>query len=587
MFYRRIYILSIFLIVYLFMGGHVLYSNNEPVEYPSEAVQLHSDRDIFISGEHLHFKTWLLSDVEDPNHKSGIIYLILRNHAGIVQNLSLQLENNRADGNLYLHDTLSTGFYELVAFTNWMRNAGEKSYSRKSIFIANRFDRNLEKFQNPASNHSVSGKGENYRDNILNTDHEVDNSRIIISGISNLIGKREKVQFHLDLKDHVDSNVNVSISVVSTGSLAEFNGSFDAGKMQSGTLKIVGDIPGYYMEPDEMIISGVVTLEETGKAVEGARVILNTPADRVNILYTYTGKNGVFHFPLPAGYMGRDLFLSVDPASQEGSFKIEIKNKYDLVDTIELPYRSLSAGQTEYIRKIQDVARARIAFDADFMVLQDKPVLTKSRLTEAYSDPVQVFHLAEFTSFDDLQEIAREIVPVWRIRQSQNVFRSRLINATTGSFLPDEPVYFIDGIICHDLNVLTHLNSEMIDRIELQNLQWVHGDLEFQGIIAIFTKNNEYLRILDELTVFHSSQNFYHKEKFFQMPEYSSQSIPDPERPDLRQLLFWEPDLNLGQGEGAELGFYTGDIGGDYSIVITGITDSGEIVELVHSFIVK
>jgi hypothetical protein len=572
MFYRKLNILFAILIICLLSGMQENFANKEPVEYPIEKVLLQTDRDLFISGDYLHFKTWLLSEVDNPGFRSGIVYLILRNQWGIIQDLSLQLQQNKADGNLYLNDTLSTGFYELVAFTNWMRNAGEEGFARKTIFVANRFDRNLTGIDEPS--HYDFG-------------NEYSIPQILVNGIKDDIGKREKVQFGIKLNASINTNANVSVAVVSSESLARFNGSSDRERLQTNRVGIAGDVPCYYMETDEMVISGVITDSDSGQPVEGARIILNTPATKVNLLYTSSGQDGVFHFAIPSGYMGRDLFLSVDSSTVMGSCNISIINNSGL-DHLKMPGNfPLSETQIEYIRTSQDIAKARIAYESGFMVFTEEPDVNNSSLTELYSNPDQVIYLDNFTPFDDLQEIAREIVPAWRIRQSQNVYRSRLINATTGSFLPDEPVYFIDGIICHDLNPLVHLNSEMIERIELQNRNWVHGDLEFPGIISIFTKNQEYLRILAQMPVFQTSQQFYLGTNVFQAPEYTSGDDTDPEKPDLRHMLFWEPDLNLVQGEGAELGFYTGDIGGEYSIVITGVTDSGEIVESVHSFIVK
>src|SRR5664279_4602691 len=99
------------------------------LESASERVFLHTDRNLYIAGETIYFKLYL---VNGNSHKlseiSKIAYLILRNIVNyqIIQ-ASLQIEGGIAYGSISLPDTLSSGTYQIVVFTNWMRNSGEES----------------------------------------------------------------------------------------------------------------------------------------------------------------------------------------------------------------------------------------------------------------------------------------------------------------------------------------------------------------------------------------------------------------------------------------------------------------------------
>ena len=110
-----------------------------------ERMSLRTDRDVYIAGEELFFKCYRLGG---SNQKSSIsskyAYLVLRNEkSSLIIGICMKLENDMFSGSVYLPDTLSTGRYQLVSFTNYMKNFGEDIFYTKEILVANRFDKDL------------------------------------------------------------------------------------------------------------------------------------------------------------------------------------------------------------------------------------------------------------------------------------------------------------------------------------------------------------------------------------------------------------------------------------------------------------
>ncbi len=116
-----------------------------------ERVVVHTDRDIYIAGETLHYKVYLFHSEGRPVRSSGMAYMVMRNGSENVNNLVIPLQNQQGDGNFYLQDTLPTGYYELLAYTHRMRAWEEPCFFKKTLFIANRFDRDLNTLQGPVS----------------------------------------------------------------------------------------------------------------------------------------------------------------------------------------------------------------------------------------------------------------------------------------------------------------------------------------------------------------------------------------------------------------------------------------------------
>jgi uncharacterized protein YfaS (alpha-2-macroglobulin family) len=127
----------------------------------SEKIYLQTDRDIYIAGENLFLKLYgLNSETGKPTIASKFAYIILRNEKStIISAICVKLENNMTSGSIYLPDTLSTGRYQIVSFTNCMRNYGEQTFFTKEILIANRFDKDLSRIYNsPGTTDTVPSK---------------------------------------------------------------------------------------------------------------------------------------------------------------------------------------------------------------------------------------------------------------------------------------------------------------------------------------------------------------------------------------------------------------------------------------------
>ena len=81
---------------------------------------------------------------------SKYAYLIIRDkNSSFVSDLRLEINNQTAFGSIHLSDTLPSGIYQIVCYTNCMRNEGEKAYFYKEIIIANRFDEKMDLFTCP------------------------------------------------------------------------------------------------------------------------------------------------------------------------------------------------------------------------------------------------------------------------------------------------------------------------------------------------------------------------------------------------------------------------------------------------------
>lgn len=741
---------------------------NTPFQ-PRENIFVTSDRDHYIAGERLFFHLRLLNKDDYDGPQSRYAYLTLRNQDGAIDGLTLRLLEGQASGSLYLHDTLSTGLYEMVAFTNWMRNHGEQAFYRKTIFIANRFDRDLS-FIEPAiagdqdldlliyaeggnlvsrqpakllisatgkfdaSNRDVftldqggdtihygrlnkhgfttmemtpdpdktltlvvdgsdrhfvfpeaatrgitlmlNQEDEQLYARIYSTQHtsgqgylrirhgkdilwqqmlsfsesgakvpvsldELPHGVLSVEAGTNqnqysaqrywyhkptglpavniysdsTYGKRERVVLDLasGLPGHELASVSVSVrqshsvhdrplhidaylrnircaedlnldihssqrlfGQLSDGELNDYLIGFPGESTIQANYKANEVNNGYYMETEGLVVSGKLNTFPTGEALSNARMVLNAPDTLINLLYTYTDEYGAFHFLLSDYYRDKTLYFSVDPASYDRPHRIIPDEKFSFNMPFEPTHLRHLWQHRDFIHKSQDIVRIQKNFETD---LTKDPVISFFRTARPpiiYYRPNITIRTDHYYPLDNLQEIARELVPIWRIRGSEGDYRNALICNNSGNVLSGNPVFFLNGIIFHDLNQLIHMGSEEIDKIEIHNHHWVHGDMDFAGIVGLFTKTDAYQHIFDRspayVKLYHES---YRHHKLFNPPSHENSKDADRGQPDMRQLLFWEPVVTLRPNQQKTIEFFTGDLSGEYLITVEGLTTDG------------
>ena len=739
---------------------------------PRETIFVHTDRDIYVAGEHLFFDLRLFTEPAIAGRTSAFAYIALRSEKGLVKRISLKVDKGQGHGQIYLPDTLSSGYYELIAFTNWMRNAGEEWYFKKPLFIANRFDNNLEAtlppfgephvhffpeggnlseginnsillvasgpfdaslrnvniFTNtgdtihqlklnahgwglfelipqdtidyfasidgadkiyklpPTLSRSVSLKviqknnqllikvsanAENLKaGNIViyqggkaihtfSTDFGTENTAELTIPLANLPANLLHIQYTLSGSQPIASRYWYNATDISALSLSapstlkkreklelEIKGnttlmdgllaismvreealqpaSVDLGGWQLAmqlaeelslepgkALALFGSLSpnqvnqrlggvskqnfmfkegpvrnAFFMETQQQIVSGRVNQIPDETPLQGVRIILNAPDSIVNLLYTRTNHQGEFQFLLDEYYNNRELVFTPDPETFSGQVEIEIFDKFRIEKPFEPVFFPGLAQRKDYILQAQEVVKVNKAFEVNHI----GPSLVPPRLVfnapRLFSRPVSVVRTGDYAPLSNLQEIARELVLTWRIRQSGSRISHVLVGANDRKQLSGTPVLFIDGVIAFEIRPLLNLGSKEIREIQVQNLEWMHGEMSFAGIVALFTHEASWknLRLNPAPKVVFNEA--YRNPGRFIAPTYQ-QGNTQKQLPDLRNLLYWNPEVSIDRTGKSNVNFFTGDLSGNYVIKIQGIDKSGKAIIVEQTITVQ
>ncbi len=125
----------------LTLSGYGLFAQQKPNNFSLffEKVYLHTDRDVYIQGDTIWFKAYLLNGQNNmPIGTSGNLYVeLISAKPEMLSRQIVRLEAGSGHGDFRLTDSIPSGRYTLRAYTNWMRNFGDNFVFEKHIDIYN------------------------------------------------------------------------------------------------------------------------------------------------------------------------------------------------------------------------------------------------------------------------------------------------------------------------------------------------------------------------------------------------------------------------------------------------------------------
>ena len=530
-----------------------------------ERAYLQVDRDIYVAGENLFFKLYLFNSLTNKHIvQSRFAYLVLRNAQNtVITGIQLKLENSMSSGSIYLPDTLSTGSYQLVSYTNCMRNYGEESFFTRGILIVNRFDKELNKITNQfGAGNTLPLKG--------STASKETRNKTIITLIpeKNNYLKREKIRIGLEATGmSTETKADLSISVCEATPISNDETSISSCFKDTATIgsdKNLNCI--YFPEIKGAILQGKIINPENRQPISNTTVFLSSPDTIENLQLNQTGSSGDFCFLLNSYYNDKELFLRL-PKNQKA--KIELDNKFEIKKPFKPNIYYPDSSFKKYLLKSQNIVQVQKTYHSEMQ--KELPVIkTTQELPPLVYPPVlNSIYPADFV------EISREILPLLKIRKRHNQYVANMLIENERQFYDFPPLIFLDGVPIDDINQVISLGSEKVKRIETIGSKRYYGDLYFYGILAVFSKTMEINNVAwttPTISVKSTSNQLFLKPL---QPDYSEFGRNSKYIPDFRQLLYWEPNFSLKGGEKKYIEFYASDNTGEFDVKVEGMVIDG------------
>jgi hypothetical protein len=106
-------------------------------ELPREVAYVHLNKSIFIKGENLGFKAYVLDKgTKKPSQETRNLYCVLADsNDRLIKSQMVRITGGVGQGVFELDSLFHTGKYTFKAYTNWMRNFSEANYFQQSIDV--------------------------------------------------------------------------------------------------------------------------------------------------------------------------------------------------------------------------------------------------------------------------------------------------------------------------------------------------------------------------------------------------------------------------------------------------------------------
>jgi len=525
---------------------------------PLEKVSIATDRDVYIAGDWVYFSIKLQ---DQQNHISDFVYLTVssKNQQQIFTGC-VKINNNTASGSFYLADTLTSGIYQLVSYTNHMRNYGQEAFAIKNILVANRFDSDLKGIAAETLVETL----------IVDT--------LFQTGIVNqplqqvklnkeFFSQREPVKLDIRLPEEI-SKAMVSVSV---RKVAPVN--FPETRFNQEYTSTVNSC--YYLpERSGFILEGQI-FDRNHTSVAQKMVFLSGKDSIANLQYSFTNNEGEFRFFLNPYYFGKKITVRMDG---EDKSAIEIKSKYfnGIIGTLPM---QINGDIESYLQMDQKYLGIQRSYNVIYHQEQPEIITAKGWRSEVYSREGLMVKPSDYLYLPDFLEISRELLPYYKIREKDNDFEGTLMDINQKDFAV--PFIFFDGILLEHIRQIIPFDSKKIKSIlTIPNVRFL-GELNIRGILDITsasdqTENLQWRSPVSMLNVERPLPN-----SVYMMPEIDK--IPR-QIPVYLPLLYWNSALPLDSGKNSTIAFYTSDCTGTFEVLIKGFSSDGKEIEFRKLF---
>lgn len=192
-------------------------------------------------------------------------------------------------------------------------------------------------------------------------------------------------------------------------------------------------------------------------------------------------------------------------------------------------------------------------------------------------EPDAVYRPDNYFQFKDLPEFYREIVTPLKFRlQKGEVYTAKVFNSdpVVRRFYSKDPVFYLDGRLTRDANLIAHLDLKDIKVMEIYSdankLKNYFGALGYGGVIKIETNSGS--SVIPE----YESRNIFNISGYqppIPYPAFQPAEMDDKmNQPYFRPQIYWHPAIKTDKNGKASFSYFHTDDHGDFVIEIVART---------------
>lgn len=325
----------------------------------------------------------------------------------------------------------------------------------------------------------------------------------------------------------------------------------------------------YVPEYNGHIVTGKVVNSSTGLPQPGMETYLSVPGLRTQLVPATSDSTGSVRFEMKDFYGSSEVIAQTKVQSQ--AYKVQINNPFSTVYTanplpifqppITYPNTLL---QQSISMQVQNIYAANKRGQMYLPALDTLPF---------YITPDSKYNLDDYTRFTTMEEVIREYVTLVNLDKKGGKYHIQNYDKGHDALFTNDPLILLDGVPVFNVSKLLAVDPLKVKSLEVVQKKYYLGPSSFDGILNWKTYNGDLANLeLDPSAVVIDYEGLQ-PERAFYMPEYENNL--SSHIPDFRNVLYWNPNINLQHNKDQVLSFYTSDLPGRYAVVIQGVSASG------------
>ena len=333
-----------------------------------------------------------------------------------------------------------------------------------------------------------------------------------------------------------------------------------------------------------LLITGKITGRYTGLPAAGISAWLSAPGQHFQLAYSTSDKDGTIQWDLGTLYGAHELVVQTGDPLTDSLYRIDIIPPFsDPSGKKDLPPFQLPQAPKDQLLLHSIGAQAQNAYQPDKKQHFFQPLLTDT--STFYGHPDKRYFLDDYTRFTTMEEVMREYVKEVRVRNSKGDFSFYVQSDQANElFFESAPLVLVDGVPISDINQIIRFDPLKFRRVDVMTKRYFLGDSLFNGIVSYSTYQGDLSGFpLDRNAYILEYEGLQLQREFFS-PVYETSDQQKSRLPDLRNVLYWSPDITTDNQGRQQVSFYTSDIPGRYTVIIQGITPDGHPGSIMTTF---
>ncbi|MCC3154102.1 hypothetical protein Q3A66_14340 [Hymenobacter sp. BT770] len=325
-------------------------------------------------------------------------------------------------------------------------------------------------------------------------------------------------------------------------------------------------------EPNGLLVRGRLTRPGTNQPKPGVMTFLSSPSRITQLSNSQSDADGRVQFELNNFVGAQEIVVQTDP-KQDSTGQLTIFDPFSAqYSGAPLPSFGLTARfQNDYAKRnlqaqVQNVFSGKYRSRFAAQPVDSLPFFGK---------PNETYLLDKYTRFKVMEEVLREYVPGVVVRIRKDGFHLQVVDKLNKTVFEDNPLVLLDGVPVFNMNKIMAMNPLKIRKLDVIDGHYFQGLAVYDGIVSFTTYKGDLEGFSLDPRVLVQQYEGVQRQREFYAPRYDTPQEKQSRLPDLRNLLYWNPNINTTASQPNTQYFYTGDQAGRYLVVLQGLASSG------------